>query len=122
MEYICPNCKYIGEPGKKKRGSKNIEFAMWCIFPLGLPYIFWRMTGKKDVCKECSSEILIPLESRLGKAMAANEGREVFLKENVQKNNDAEIKVEVKNKPEPPPETLKPAEERKPRPQNPDEW
>jgi len=65
-EYICSKCHYAGKPRYKKRGSAKTEFMMWATFPLGIPYTVWRMFGKTKLCKECSGEILIDLDTPLG--------------------------------------------------------
>lgn len=47
---------------------------MWMIFPLGIPYTLWRMFGKTKICKECSGEILVDVDSMLGlRLLAASE-------------------------------------------------
>ena len=93
MEFICSNCKYIGKPAKKKRGSDKLALAAWLSFPLGLPYTLWRMVGKKDVCKQCRGDLLIPVESRLGKTMMAAEGLDILVKGKESEVKEEDIKV-----------------------------
>lgn len=70
-EYICPTCGYMGKAGGKKRGSGRLEWNLWLLFPLGLPYTLWRIFCKQRVCKSCSSEILIEQDSVVGQRLMA---------------------------------------------------
>ena len=68
-ELICMQCKHIGKPGRKKRGSTRTEFIGWLMFPLGLPYTLWRMLSKKPACSQCSGEHFVLLDSIAGQRM-----------------------------------------------------
>lgn len=68
-EFICPKCQYIGKPGKKKRGGSVLGVLAWMIFPLGLPYTIWRSVAGIAVCKQCGNELLIALDSEVGRRL-----------------------------------------------------
>lgn len=65
-EYICSKCYYEGKPRKRKRGSGKTEFFMWMIFPLGLPYTFWRMLTKTSECANCGSSMIADKKNAIG--------------------------------------------------------
>lgn len=88
-----------------------MEFVAWSTFPLGVPYIIWRMFGKKDVCKQCGSDMIIQLNSRLGQTMAEAAGFGMIMQEISEKKNPEED------------EEIKPKEDiKKTLPQNPESW
>ena len=70
-EFICPDCQYVGKPLRKKRGSTRVEFSMWLLFPLGLPYSIWRMLSRYNVCRHCGNGLLIDTQSAVGKKLVA---------------------------------------------------
>lgn len=66
-EIICIECKYIGKPKLKKRGSLKLDITCWLLFPFGLPYSLWRMFAKRTpVCGHCGSVALVPVDSEAG--------------------------------------------------------
>lgn len=69
VDYICTKCHYIGKPRKTKRGSGKTEFWAWMVFPLGLPYTFWRMLTKINTCRHCDDHFLIATNSPTGKKL-----------------------------------------------------
>jgi hypothetical protein len=71
MQVICSQCHHLGQPAKKKRGSRQVEFMLLMVFPFGVPYTIWRMFGKIKVCKACGSQMLIPAESTVGRRLLA---------------------------------------------------
>lgn len=69
-ERICLECSYIGTPARKKRGSGKMEFVMWMLFPLGIPYSLWRMAHKYPVCRHCGGRQLMDTASQIGNKLA----------------------------------------------------
>jgi len=69
-QYICTTCKSVGTPKKVTPGSIWIEIILWVafIFP-GLLYSIWRLISKKEVCSQCGSSTLIPLDTPAGKEL-----------------------------------------------------
>lgn len=49
------------------------------IFPFGLPYTLWRMVRKKPVCKYCSNELLVPVDSIAGQRLVAIAAGETYV-------------------------------------------
>lgn len=47
-----------------------MEWIMWSLFPLGIPYSIWRMIAKKYVCSQCDGDILFPLDGVLGSTLS----------------------------------------------------
>ncbi|NBX03018.1 MAG: hypothetical protein EBR02_02915 [Alphaproteobacteria bacterium] len=68
-DFICVQCKHIGVPKRKKRGSTKLEAFGWMCFPLGLPYTIWRMIAKKPACRHCDGEMLILADSVAGQRL-----------------------------------------------------
>lgn len=69
-ELICRDCSTVGKPKIVTPGSFMIEIFMWCMILVpGIIYSLWRITNKKQVCKECESDSLIPITSPQGKKL-----------------------------------------------------
>ena len=68
-DILCIQCKFIGTPGRVKRGNYHVERIGWMLFPLGVPYTLWRMFSKKPVCRQCGSEMVVPADSIAGLRM-----------------------------------------------------
>lgn len=124
-EYICSRC-YNTHIRKKKRGSGKVEFVMWTLFPLGIPYTLWRMFSKFPVCGECESEMLVDVDSLMGQRLI--QIAEENLVNNIAKRPVPEYTLppplDEKPRPELPGFNLHHPERRsQPRPpKNPDEW
>jgi len=117
-DYICTKCRNIGKPKKKKRGSTKTEFFCWMLFPFGLPYTFWRMFSKYNICRYCGEKFLISTNSQSGKRLATLMGAEIGEENHTRSNHNPEIRepapmeVTQKEKPAPLPRRY----------QDPDEW
>ncbi|MEI7670116.1 MAG: hypothetical protein WCJ33_08545 [Pseudomonadota bacterium] len=68
-DIVCMRCKYIGKPKRIKRGSSNVEFMCWMIFPFGIPYTIWRILNKQSICMQCDSEVIVSADSIAGLRM-----------------------------------------------------
>lgn len=68
---ICLVCQSIGTK-KKTPGSIFIEIILWLFFIIpGLIYSIWRLSSRKDVCKACGSETVVPTSSPAGSKILA---------------------------------------------------
>lgn len=71
-EYICSNCGTVGKPKVTYQGSSLISILLLLLFVLpGLIYMIWRDTTRKEVCKECGGEDLIPINTPKGQEIYA---------------------------------------------------
>ncbi|MAZ50005.1 MAG: hypothetical protein CME65_15695 [Halobacteriovoraceae bacterium] len=69
-EMICSNCGVKGQVKKHTPGSIWIEIILWCFMIIpGLIYSIWRMVNKKKICKSCSSEALVSVNSPVGQQL-----------------------------------------------------
>lgn len=79
---ICRNCGYIGESKTVTKGSLLIEIALWlCFIVPGLIYSLWRVTTRYSACPTCHNPTMIPIDSPIGKKLAAE------IKDESRKNN-----------------------------------
>jgi len=66
-EMICTQCGTSGTGKKQAKGNFFIEVILWLCFIIpGLIYSIWRVSGRKTVCKACSSSTLVPADSPMG--------------------------------------------------------
>lgn len=67
-KFICRECGYIGRKKSIKQGSILIELILilTAIIP-GVFYQLWRNSSKKDVCPQCNSQNMVPINSPGGK-------------------------------------------------------
>ena len=73
MQKVCTNCLTVWETKKQTQGSIWIELVLWITFIVPwLIYSIWRMTSKKQVCKWCGSDSLIPVNSPAGQKLINN--------------------------------------------------
>ena len=115
-------CKYVGPARKIKRGSTGAEVFAWLVFPFGLPYTVWRMVTKRKVCRNCGSEMLVPVESPTGQRLVAIMEKELAGEKPAAPMPEETIPP-VKEEPILPPESEKPAPaERDKSAQDPNEW
>lgn len=71
---ICENCRTVGYPGRKVKGSIVIEVLLWLCFLIpGLLYSLWRHASAYKVCKACGSEELVPVDSPKGRKLIESE-------------------------------------------------
>ena len=69
-KWICTLCLNRVEPEARIRGSSVIELILWCCFLLpGIVYGLWRMSTQYEVCTECGSTELIPVDSPRGRQL-----------------------------------------------------
>ena len=67
-KFICRECGYIGRKKSIKQGSIIIELILilTAIIP-GIFYQLLRNSSKKDVCPQCNSQNMVPINSPGGK-------------------------------------------------------
>lgn len=71
-ESICTVCGTIGRPKSVTKGGCLIEGFLWLLLLVpGLIYSIWRLTSKHKACGQCGSTVLVPLESPVGREIAA---------------------------------------------------
>lgn len=72
--FICTTC---GNEGKRRtiyKGSGGLEFLLLIIvFPVGVIYLIWRLTTKHYGCPNCGSELMVPVDSPVGKKLVAEQ-------------------------------------------------
>jgi hypothetical protein len=69
---ICTACGTVAEPKRITKGSTLIELFLWlCLLVPGLLYSLWRLTTKYNACPGCKSAQIVPVDSPIGKKMAA---------------------------------------------------
>lgn len=72
---ICERCGEQGKPKRRTKGSMVIEIILWLCFLLpGLIYSAWRLNSRQNVCSQCGSEDVIPVNSPKGKKLAEEMG------------------------------------------------
>lgn len=72
---ICSACGTVGKSKTETRGSFFIEIVLWLCFLIpGLIYTIWRLTTKRQVCRACNGQEMLPLDTPGGKATAAKFG------------------------------------------------
>ena len=71
-ELICKACGQIGKSKRAAKGSLGIEILLWCCFLVpGIIYSIFRQASIHKACRSCGSADLIPLDSPMGKELAA---------------------------------------------------
>lgn len=69
-EMVCTSCHTKAQPKKLTPGSFLIELFLWlCFLVPGFVYSLWRISSKKDTCRECGSLDLVPPNSPRAKAI-----------------------------------------------------
>jgi len=70
--YICSTCGSRNNGKSFTRGSIFIEIILWiCFLVPGVIYSIWRLTTRNRVCCTCGAAALIPLDSPVGRELAA---------------------------------------------------
>lgn len=60
----CMTCGTEGPTTARTRGSILIEIVLWLCFIIpGLVYSLWRLTTRRQVCKACGAENVVPLNT-----------------------------------------------------------
>lgn len=71
-EMICTRCGHAGTPALATPGSILVELVLWlCLIVPGLIYSLWRLSRRHEVCKACGATQLVPLDSPVGRELAA---------------------------------------------------
>ena len=61
---LCVVCGTVGRPTTVTRGSIGVEIIMWLMFIVpGVIYSIWRLTTRREACRACGSDQLIPVQS-----------------------------------------------------------
>lgn len=69
---VCTVCGSATEPKSITKGSTLIELILWiCLIIPGLIYSIWRLSSRYDACRECDSANIVPLDSPVGRNLAA---------------------------------------------------
>jgi hypothetical protein len=64
VEKLCTVCGAIGTTTRNMKGSILTELLLWCFFLLpGLIYSIWRHSTVAQVCRNCGSPAVIPINS-----------------------------------------------------------
>lgn len=70
---ICKSCGTANKTKIETRGSILIEIVLWlCFIVPGVIYSIWRHTSRRPICASCGSPDLVPLNSPIGKKIAAD--------------------------------------------------
>jgi hypothetical protein len=63
MKY-CKTCGHVGHTKQHTKGSLAVELALWMLLILpGMLYSVWRLTTRREVCRLCESDQVIPNSS-----------------------------------------------------------
>lgn len=74
-EQICKDCGHVGPLTSFTPGSRWIELILWLLFLVpGLIYSVWRLSARRDACAKCGGTALVPLDSPIGRRLAADVG------------------------------------------------
>ena len=67
-KFICRECGYIGRKKSIRPGSTFIELILilTAVIP-GIFYQLWRNSSKKEICPQCNSQNMVPVNSPGGK-------------------------------------------------------
>lgn len=61
---LCTQCLTQAKPKTHTRGSFFLELLLWlCFLVPGLIYSLWRLTTRRQVCRNCLSPSIIPIDS-----------------------------------------------------------
>jgi uncharacterized membrane protein YqaE (UPF0057 family) len=73
---VCTQCGFVGQTSQTTRGSGLIEIVLWLslIVP-GLIYSIWRRSSPPQVCSQCKSQSLIPVDSPRAKKILEESGQ-----------------------------------------------
>ena len=74
--HICAKCGKQGTPTSTIKGNIILEIFLWLMFLLpGIIYTLWRLSTRKySVCPSCSAQEMLPLDSPMGRKLAADLG------------------------------------------------
>lgn len=78
MALACKECGSIGEPRVVTKGSIWIEVVLWlCFIVPGLVYSIWRHSSRYEACRTCGSRSIVPLNTPIGREIAAKNPSQV---------------------------------------------
>lgn len=89
-KFICRECGYIGRKKSIRPGSSIIELIL--ILTAVIPGIFYQLlrnAGKKEVCPQCNSQNMVPIDSPCGKKVI----QEFNFSVNINANNEIKTKT-----------------------------
>ena len=67
-EYICPQCRHVGDRELCKKGKTSVEVILWLLLLIPGPiYSIWRRTGRYYTCPNCGNPSMVPIGSPLAK-------------------------------------------------------
>lgn len=70
---LCTVCGTVGTTERSMKGSFVTELFLWCLVVLpGLIYSIWRHTTVAQVCRNCASPAVIPLNSPVAQQILAS--------------------------------------------------
>lgn len=68
---ICENCGSVGRTVRHVPGSLFMEILLWLCFLLpGMIYTVWRSAKAGQVCKQCGSNKILPINTPRGRMLA----------------------------------------------------
>lgn len=72
---LCTVCGTVGNTKRNMKGSILTELLLWCFFLVpGLIYSIWRHSTVAQVCRNCGSPAVIPINSPVAQQVLANRG------------------------------------------------
>lgn len=75
-QFICPQCRYIGQKERFSRGNYKLEILLWAmLFVPGAVYTTWRFFSEHHACPLCRNEAMAPLDSSFGRKIANEKNR-----------------------------------------------
>ncbi len=75
-QLICSQCGHVGNSKIAIKGNGAIEIVLWLCFIIpGIIYSIWRSSSRHKVCQSCGSNILIPLDSPVGRKLLTDQGK-----------------------------------------------
>ena len=78
MVLACRDCGSIGETRTEARGSLGIEILLWLLFIVpGVVYTLWRRSTLHEACAACGSANVVPLDTPIGRELAAKNPSQV---------------------------------------------
>ncbi len=74
--FVCTQCGFVGKPSQKAKGSGFIELVLWLAFLVpGIIYSIWRRSSPPQICTQCKSTAVIPVDSPRAKKILEESGQ-----------------------------------------------
>jgi hypothetical protein len=71
-QMVCTRCGTVGLPKRHTPGSFGVELLPFLLFIIpGIVYGVWRLSARTWVCGVCMADVLVPVDSPMGKAVIA---------------------------------------------------